>query len=241
MTDIATGDVWSFSTSSAFPITLSQPLVTGISTPFGIAIWQPASLPTSIPVAGLKGNNLRLADYLNDNAPSSVIALFSNLEGEALSKTLKSAAPTRNAFATFNAQTTQISLNRVLTDYLQFDRSQSGGNEMFACLDKRLTDIASLDIPANPTENCYTHSLWVSGFGTFTHQSAQNQSPSFKAGSGGIVAAYDYKRTPSSQPIGIGAAYAHTHIDEHGGAGDADVDQGDVFCLRRFLCRQLVF
>ena len=87
--------------------------VTGLvinNTPFpfvaleSLAFKLPSVIPPRLRIntAGLKGNNLSLANYLNANAPSSVVGLFAPLHGSALTSALQSAAPTRNAIAYFH-------------------------------------------------------------------------------------------------------------------------------------------
>jgi hypothetical protein len=65
---------------------------------------------SSIPVTNLKGNNLIFANYLNQNAPASTLALFSPLQGRDLADALESAAPTRNAHSLFIVLTWEITL-----------------------------------------------------------------------------------------------------------------------------------
>jgi autotransporter-like protein len=74
------------------------------------------ALVLQIGTAGLHGNNLKFANYLNINAPQFTMPLIA-LQSD-IPSALEIAAPTRNAIFTFAAQTTQISFGQVVTDHL---------------------------------------------------------------------------------------------------------------------------
>ena len=82
----------------------------------GVSIFIP------IPLAGLTGNNASLANYLNDSAPVSTANEFAYLSGEALSQALMSAAPTRNAFATYASQNAFLAASQALSDHTRGKR-----------------------------------------------------------------------------------------------------------------------
>jgi len=185
----------------------------------------------SIPTANLHGNNRIFANYLNTNAPLSTMKLFTPLNGEALPKALESAAPTRNAFATFASQNGYLASSQVFTDHMRRRRFASSP------LSVSKENIASNDLLADasgkfrrnkktdktPPQGFITG--WVSGFGEYAKEKKQQQTPAFSAGLGGAVAAVDYNCV-SGNVVGSGAAYVHTHVDEKEGAGHANVDQG---------------
>jgi len=232
--DIASGTVSSIANESgsayAYP-----------STP-GVGIIQ-------IPTNGLTYNNLRLANYLNANASRSVISLFAPLQGDALSAALESAAPTRNAFLTFTSQITQIAMGRLLYDQLRQDRWRNQpykGSSVAAApasdsLVASLGDCVTVGKPrSNTNGNKKPYSVWSGAFGEYAHEKKQHQSPAFSTGSGGLVAAWDYKGK-YAHPVGVGFAYAHTHLHEEEGAGHANIDQGDLFCYGTFTAGQWYF
>jgi len=238
-----TGNVWAFPTISPYaPVTL---LATGFTFPIGIAsIGHPL-----IDTTDLSGNNLRLAEYLNANAPASVIYLFSPLQGSELKDALENTAPTRNAFSTFVSQTMQISLSRLVNDRLvqQRRRQHQKENAQIAKLETAedfLADNEEIAFGRNQKKinnqkkspGCCENnpvSLWAGAFGEYASVKPKHQSPDFNTGSGGFVVASDY-RGVYPHPIGGGVAYAHTHIHEDEDAGHADIDQGDVFIYGTF-------
>jgi len=209
--------------------------------PVGIVVYSP-----DIPLTSLNGNNLKLANYFNANAPSSVVRLFSTLQG-ALEGALENAAPTRNAFSTFASQTAQLSLSRLVNDHLSRQRwrkHKQKSPEKIALLERSDDFVAESDIVAvnnhfkkskKTAPCCQKNSvgLWVNAFGEYAHAKPKHQTPHFNTGSGGAVVASEYNGIYPN-PIGAGLAYAHTHIHEEKDAGYANVDQGDVFIYGTF-------
>jgi outer membrane autotransporter protein len=63
------------------------------------------------------------------------------------------------------------------------------------------------------------------GFGQFSSQNAQDQTPGFDFNSGGFFAAYDYGNT-NEGCIGALAGYAHTAVHAHQSAGNSHLNAG---------------
>ena len=245
VTDNATGNIYSFDPTNPVNPTVPVTTIPGMQAEI-IAIY-PVSYARFINTNALFNNNLRLANYLNQNAPPFTTTRFSNLQGATLRKALEYAAPTRNALLTFASQTTQIALSRLVYDRLGQSRwstppqttaqmtVQSLPTSQLLVEAKRRGRRSSVCQKAQ-TEPCVKEPRgfgWIAGFGEYAHEQTQHQTPAFSAGSGGVVAAYDY-RGNYPHPIGAGVAYAHTHVHEEGDAGFANIDQGDVFVYGTF-------
>jgi Autotransporter beta-domain len=72
------------------------------------------------------------------------------------------------------------------------------------------------------------YSPWISGFGEYSREHKQRQTPAFEAGSGGFLLASDFYGVYPELMLGTGIAYAHTHIHEDGGYGHANINQGAI-------------
>jgi hypothetical protein len=203
-------------------------------------------LPLSLPLSGLKGNDLNLANYLNANAPADVVGLLSYSDD--LTQALQSAAPTRNAFSTYASQTTQLSLERLVNDHLGQQRwrnNRQASPTQTAALESTESLMAESDVIAmndqrkaqSHTECCCENkkpvSVWLGAFGEFAQAKPKHQTPDFNTSSGGVVVASDYNGV-YPHPIGAGAAYAHTYIHENEDAGHANIDQGGLFIYSSF-------
>lgn len=185
----------------------------------------PPSPPSpSISTRGLTDNSLRLATYLNNNAPTSIRLLFRSSTN--LNRALKSASPVRNVISTFMAQIGQLSFERVLDTHL--GQSNHARTSTVASRWDSNTLLVSNKIRSSQTKSCHRplFSPWLGVLGEYAREKAQHQTPAFHAASGGVVAACDYYGSLSLNSIGGGAAYAHTHVNQERGAGHADIDQG---------------
>ena len=188
-------------------------LVTGLPGANGpyFLVLGPLPLPSTISTAGLCGNNLSLANYLNASAPAAVVQLFASLQDGALNRALGSAAPTRNALVTYTSQLTQQALGQLVADHLTQERC-----------------------PGRPRQSDEPYTVWLSAFGEYTRENFHaNGCPQdkgrFDATSGGFVAAFDYNGSDPS-PVGGGIGYAHVNMEAHEhGADHGSVDQGYIF------------
>lgn len=255
MTQVGSGrGVYSAPLNQGFPQTPT--FLSALNLPHGvmdIAISYISS--NTIPLTGLKGNNLILASYLNQNAPLSTIELFSSLTGNNLAKALSSAAPTRNTISTYASQTTQLSLERLVNDHLgqqrRHNHKQASTAQTASLDDTELLTAASDVIVINDKRNAQSRmpyccgkkkivSLWLGAFGEYATAKPKHQTPDFSTGSGGVVVSSDYSGI-YPHPIGTGAAYAHTHVHESEDAGHANIDQGDLFIYSTFLVANWYF
>lgn len=181
--------------------------------------------PRFIRTAGLKGNNLIFAKYLNSQAPQQTREVFANLTN-GLEKALEAAAPTRNAFVTFSSQNGFLSSSQVTNAHLRNRRFINGSDQV--------TELAAFvadcsDEFAVNFDDCSDvepgFCIWATPFGEYAREKRQHQSPAFHLGVGGVVAALDYN-TCGGHVFGFGGAYVHTNVHEDHHAGHAKINQG---------------
>ncbi len=233
--DVATGRVLSTSNASGIPFT--GPL------------WVAMPLPR-ISTTTLSGNNLILANYLNQNAPFPTQLPFALLSGNALIQALEMAAPTRNAFFTFAAQINQIAIGNLLSDRMTQIRFRNQKAKAVPSLASYLNEI-DLDSLYAESEYPYYYKtryrappppassskkeprerfggIWLGGFGQYSREKSQDQTPSFHAGSTGAILGLDFRSVaaPFSRILGLAAAYAYTNLHENEGFGRARLNQG---------------
>lgn len=183
----------------------------------GMALWIDPMPPISpppppyIPLASLSGNNLHLANYLNQNAPQNVVSLFSTLQND-LAGALQATAPTRNSAFTYASQTGYLAFTRVISDHERQKRFQY-----------QILETSEDETSSCRQEDPYT--VWLTPFGGYTHVEAQQQTPSFNMSLGGTTAAWDYNGI-NQNLLGIGAGYLYTHIQEKEHLGHGNVQQG---------------
>lgn len=190
-----------------------------------------AALLLQMPSEGLSGNNLTLSTYLNDNAPIDVIRSFALLD-EGLASALESASPGRNTFTTYASQNAYLASSQVLTDHSRQKRFHDLPNP---ATKPAIGDVSSnqLFVSADDTSRQSSHkqdhglTLWVSPFGEYTREKAQNQTPAFQLAVGGVVIGLD-KTLSESNMIGLGGSYVFTHVYDKGKAGHANINQGFV-------------
>lgn len=210
---------------------------------------------SDLSLVGLTGNNLVLAQYLNENAPSNVVSLFNSLGAAALPGALEAAAPTRNAFATFASQNGYLAVSQICSDHARQRRfrSRESASSHLALLSQAEDDLLAaasvrtlyqkqkpeLSEPESPPHPEF-YTVWGTAFGAYIHEKAQLQTPAFHAGSGGFVVAFDYTGL-SPHVVGAAGAYVHTHLDESGGMGEANIDQGYLTGYAILTARQWYF
>ena len=178
------------------------------------SIWLNYYYATTLPTSNLSGNALHIADYFNEYAGGAIISLFDGASAKALQSGLNSISPSRNAYGTYIAQQTAFSLSDLVTvhlDGLRFSRGKS--------FEENLT--ASLEICPPVERNKF--SGWISGFGEFARQAAQNQAYPFHFNTGGVLAGFDYQ-DPNRTVVGGTLGYAHTHYYEKQNAGDGNIN-----------------
>ena len=158
-----------------------------------------------ISTSNLHGNNLRLANYLNVNAPYPIVWQLA-LQPD-VNHVLKMVAPTRNALSTFTAQVGQLAFCQSIADhfnkYRQIEPSESEAISMHSSMENGDLTASSTDTACQAVRRkCYkkTHSPWVALLGDFNRLDAQHQTPAFDSLSGGVIAAYDYCRKKRAKP-----------------------------------------
>ncbi len=175
----------------------------------------------AIETAGLSGNNLTVADYLNANAPaSSEYTALAGLSGDALRDAVNSISPARNAFGPFAAAQTLFVIDDMVYNHLADRR-------FFALYDQKNgakpTYADASDMPMPPAPPGQSFEFWVGGFGQFTRQAKESQNPVFNFISEGGMLAFDYKGL-QNQIFGLGLGYAHTHLRDENHMGSAKID-----------------
>lgn len=181
-------------------------------------IWD--TLYLQMQTQGLSGNNLKLAEYLNANAPLWVIRPFS-LQANGLPFALQSASPARNAFSTFASQNGYLASSQLLIDH-------SHGQRFFYQMtrqnpEKILTADASGKVQSQPKNP--KNRVWITPFGEYAREKAQMQTPEFTMSVGGGLLGYDYT-SDKGDVLGIGGSYVYTHVSDAGELGSANVNQG---------------
>ena len=203
----------------------------------------------SLSTQGLKGNNLRVANYLNYLAPDAgglgltgQYALLNSLSPSEYRAALESISPSRNSIATFAAQNIMFMFSESLNAH--FTKRRLAYNQSQNYHEAETSFVAYNDLLAvspsprstiyNPPQNTSSQ-IWTMGFGQFSSQDAQDQTPSFNFNSGGFFVAYDYGNTDLGC-IGALAGYAHSSIQEHQSMGNSQLSGGyfSIYGTRTF-------
>ncbi len=230
-------NIWHIDIDSGSATQVMNATMTPYSSPTAVA-----TRPPLISTNNLNGNNLRTADYLNVNEPYIILRQIVPFQGSTLNRILEMIAPARNAFATFASQIAQVGMSRLVNDHQRQNRWKAENTAIPLVASNDLISNGSQGTRSTKNQNvsCSTasrpnHSLWVGAFGEYAHEKAQSQTPPFSASSGGAVLAWDFfQRKTSPFLLGIGAAYAYTHLHEESGFGQADIQQGDLLCYATF-------
>ena len=188
-------------------------------------------LPPFININNLIDNNLTFANYLNNYAPQSVVNLIANLPNN-IPAALESAAPTRNAFLTYASQLGYLSLSRLIHNHegqkkfrhkvpnkRTISSNYLDSEELLASLNAKLSPKKPEPTPEKP------FTIWAAPFGVYSHLKAQDQTPPFDIGIGGVSIALDYNGIENNL-IGFATAYLYSHVKENHKAGNGYVNQG---------------
>ena len=190
--------------------------------------------------AGLKGNALATANYINllanEASLHSAFSPLSMLTGDALSAALDSICPSRNSFTTFVSEETGLMYSKLISSRLSNQRqirkfrkekhteiSKYVGmvdeNQLFASADDKLPRGSAQT--AARKENSFA--VWTQGVGEHLHQEAQEQNPAFDATIWGGIAGFDYYGIDT---IVVGGAfgYAKDKIHDAHNQGKGDID-----------------
>ncbi|HEX2579245.1 MAG TPA: autotransporter domain-containing protein [Rhabdochlamydiaceae bacterium] len=194
--------------------------------------FSPSDLTLS--TAGLGGNNLRVANYLNTLGLANQFTLLNSLSFSEYKKALESISPSRNSLPSFVAQNITFMFAESL--YSQFTKRRLTRNQLTGQYANQTALVAENDIsfaraPQSPRNTIYSlpketsSKIWGMGFGQFSHQNSQNQTPAFDFNGGGFCVAYDYGNTDQGF-IGTLAGYAYSSIDEHHSMGSSNINAG---------------
>jgi autotransporter-associated beta strand protein len=179
----------------------------------------------AIPTQGLNGNLLKVANYLNAEAPSSsgFMSLIA-LSGDELKQALKSISPARNAFGTYITAQTAFSLGNLVSSHIddfRFSGKKSSEDQFLSALTADARERVAKPVRNRGPKNKL--SAWISGFGEFAHQSASLQNPSFHFTSEAVLAGLDYQGENRGL-AGGSLGYAHTHYSEENHAGHGNIN-----------------
>ena len=191
-----------------------------------------------IDTGGLTGNNLRFANYLNENAPNETRQLFSSFEGSELTNALESASPARNALPTFIADWGLLFVSHLLSNHLSIDRlenyqesevlsmNESARNPEVLIASTNFSIAASkpniqLHRPPTPVNKS---AVWVEFFGGFAHQKSQKQNAAFSVDTGGVMTAAEHRW--SQLLLGGGLSYVYNYSPEEQHRGNSKINQG---------------
>lgn len=195
-------------------------LPAGIERIFSLSIGN-IGLLSAIPTAGLRGNNLTLARYINAEAPD-LASFFIPAEFDGtLSQALESVAPTRNASSLFALNNSffalKDSISRRARDARQFSRATGYEQNELSLLASRE------DCYPRTIDYCPLNTLWGEVIGLDAYQSSQNETPRFHPWSVGFILGYD--RLVSDWRIGGAFGYLYTHLNQSNSQGHSNINQ----------------
>jgi uncharacterized protein with beta-barrel porin domain len=216
----------------------------------GISPFNPIFLSTQ----GLQGNNLKVANYLNTLVPNAgelgltnQFELLNSLSPSEYRKALEAISPSRNSSPTFAAQNVMFMFAESLDSH--FTKRRLARNQRKNLYVQETAFVADNFIADNeellafaqaPRRTIYAQpkdpdsQIWAMGFGQFSHQNSQDQTPAFNFNSGGFLTAYDYGNAKGY--IGALAGYAYSSIQEHQSMGNSQINAGylSVYGTRYF-------
>lgn len=192
------------------------------------------STPT-LSTQGLRGNNLKVANYLNRLAPEAdalgltdQFDLLNSLPSSQYQKALEAISPSRITTATFAAQNTMFMLSESLHSHFTKRRraihptKNRHASETVWLTDNKLGSPRNkINTPIKSTDS----QIWGAIFGQFSKQDSQNQTPAFNFNSGAVLAAYDYGNLDQGC-IGALAGYAFTSVHQHQSMGKSHINAG---------------
>ncbi len=214
-----------------------------------------SDLPPVLSTQGLRGNNRRVANYLNALRPEAEslglrdqYELLNNLPFSEYENALEAISPARTSISTFAAQNVMFMFSESLGTHFTKRRLASkqkknrqiqetallAENEELAMSRPAHSNPSPRDTMYAPPKNTSSQ-IWATGFGGFNSQNSQDQTPSFHFNNGGFFVAYDYGNTDQGC-IGTLAGYAHTSIQQHNSVGNSQLNAGyiSVYGMKSF-------
>ena len=204
------------------------PSVSGFEGITSVATFLP--LLSHIPTAGLTGNNLALANYLNTYSPNTALYFVPSELTGTLPQALESAAPTRHAFDLFISDNNLFALSNSFTQHAQDMRHYWLFQESWCeRMENNLTDFEEKQAPSCSCElTRRPYQLWLSTMGMSSSQKAQHQTSTFQPWSAGCILGFDAHSSPNNT-YGLGVAYAYTYDHQKQHAGHSRIQQEYLF------------
>lgn len=180
---------------------------------------------SSLLTAGLSGNALIVANYLNQYGGAAAINPLLGFDINILKDALDSISPSRNAYSGYISNLNAFSVNRLVNshmDYLRALDKVAPKNQFVASL---LADASGVIPGPINSERPNHYSTWISSFADFAHQDGSNQNPSFNFISESVLIGFDY-RTPSIGTFGTSFGYLHTYFYDDEKLGHGNTNSG---------------
>ncbi len=198
----------------------------------------PPSYPT-LSTFGLRGNNSRVVHYLNLLAPNGEALglteqfnLLNELSPVEYQNALSAISPARNGASSFVAENVLFMFSESLDSHFtkrrlaQKHSHHKHVQETAFLVENELVAASKSPRKIKQAPSPNTHSqVWAMGFGQFSHQNSQQETPAFDFDSGGFFVAYDYGNSDQGC-IGALTGYAHSSIQQKHSMGNGDIDAG---------------
>lgn len=182
-----------------------------------------SSMLNSITTSGLWGNNLALAEYLNEYAPDTAFYFMPSTLDGTLVKALESVAPTRNASSLFTVNNSFFAIREGITrrtcDARQFSKAMQSNQGDISLLTAR-----GDELPCKQNSNCRLNEFWGEIVGLTTYQDCQNETPSFHPLGVGFILGYDFEKIQNVR-LGATLAYMYNHLHQNNGQGHSHTNQ----------------
>lgn len=197
--------------------------------------------PYELPTSQLSGNNLAVANYLNQNGAAPICSFFANLSESQEQEALSQVSPSRNAFGIYAMQQTACSLSGLVTEHIDVFRAEGMGSAKDAFMANLTADASgTIRQPADSSKPKAKFSAWISGFGQYAHQSQEDQNPAFHYLSGAALVGFDYRGGARSL-VGVAGGYANTQLSEDDNFGHVGINYYFVSLYGNFFIHNFYF
>ncbi len=182
---------------------------------------------TTLSLSGLTGNELHVAEYLNELAGNSIYSSFLSdlaaLPEAELKTTLDAISPARNAAMPFALLSLGDAFVDVIQGRMQGGFVTEGGNApvsftRYTSFRQPLYAAQGMPVPFEETGKD-KNGIYAMPFGFFANEHATQQNPAFSIHSGGGIVGYD--REFERGKAGVNGAYAYSRIVQEEDGGDA--------------------